>query len=527
MTNELSNSNSQTEQMPSWVANSLELSSHWQRALQIRKEQEKRKENNKCREYIPNGKAAEFIEMVGSGKSFVNLFIGANATSKTATGVNLIANIVYGPQNKYFEHQLFQTWPYIKRGRIISDPTTIKEKIIPELKKWFPKNDASEIPEATYQTAKEGSNFERKFKTNNGWEIDLMSNEQDVKEFEAVDLGFLWFDEPAPKNKFMASIARGRLGMVVFWTLTPLTYSAWIKDWLDSRSKEEADYVEAEMEDNCKDHGVRGILKHENIKRIASVIPEDELEARVFGKFGHLIGRVHKLFRRKVHVIKPFPLNEKDFTTYKALDPHPRVSDHVLYLSVDRKGTKYLTGEIVSEGLVRELHSRMISFEAAMKYRIEGRIIDPSAFNNDQHREQNSVAQQLLALGEHYIGGSKDLMAGIKRTNDALSYQEVNGRMVKPPELYIFDTLPVTIKQLDEYVWSEWKGTSKDDKKARATPKDVNDHQPENLHRLLLSEPCFTHTTVKIHERPAGASGQPMTPEGKFDYTDTDLDPFD
>jgi len=468
--------------------------------------------------------------MIGEQKSFVNLFIGANGTSKTATGVNIIANIIYGPQNKYFEYPLFRKWPHIKRGRIVSDPTTIKEKIIPELKKWFPTNEEKNIPDAPYETAKEGSAFERKFRTNNGWEIDIMSNEQDVKEFESVDLGFIWFDEPTPKDKFMASILRGRMGMIVFWTLTPLTYSAWLKDWLDTASKETADYVEAEMEDNCKDpdHGVRGILEHANIKRMAAAIPEDEQEARVFGKFGHLIGRVHKLFRRKVHVIRPFPINEQDFTTYKALDPHPRVADHVLYLSVDRRGTKYITGEIVSEGLVKELHSRMMSFESAMKYRVEGRIIDPSAFNTDQHREQNSVGQQLLALGEHYSAGSKDLMAGIKRTNDALSYVEANGKMVKGPELYIFDTCPVTIKQLDEYVWAEWKGPSKDDKQPRARPKDVNDHQVENLHRLLLSEPVFTHKIVSIgNERLANTSGQPMSPAHAFDPFDSDLDPFE
>ena len=649
-------------------------------------ELEERDKREAAKHFIPNGKSEEFIKMVGSGKSFVNIFIGANATSKTATGVNILANIIYGPQNDFFEYEMYQRWPYLKRGRIISDPTTIKEKIIPELKKWFPYNDAKKIPDAFYETAKEGKNFEGKFKTNNGWEIDIMSNEQDVKEFESVDLGFLWFDEPAPQDKFVASIARGRMGMTVVWTLTPLTYSAWIKDWLDTReSKEEADYIEAEMEDNCfaeeteiltqdgwrdlsrmrvgeniatynlengiieyqkvneiikkryigeiidvgmglqatpnhrmivfnsdkgvnrtiekmpleiisadklrkglrmlnfaesehcvsilkdryyyidkkperksydgivscvsvnngtiivrdkiekyplitgncKIHGIRGILEHEHIQRIANAIPEDELEARVFGKFGHLIGRVHKSFRRKVHVIRPFPLNPRDFATYKAIDPHPRVADHVLYISVDRQGTNFVTGELLGEGKIKELHSRMIAFEAAMKYRIEGRLIDPSAYFDDQHRKENSVGEQLLALGEHYIKGSKDLMGGIKRTNDALDYQEVNGDMLRPPEIYFFDTVPIMIKQLDEYVWQEWKGASKDNKKKNPNPRDINDHQPENLHRLLLSEPIFVQPQAQqMRSKPTGGSGQPMSEEGRFDYHDSDLDPF-
>lgn len=444
---------------------------------------------------MPNGRAEEFIAMLGSDTNFVNLFIGANAVGKTAVGANIVVNLCYGPQNEFFEHPIFQKFPYLKKGRIISDPTTLKEKIIPELKKWLPQTDANKIPDAPYETAKEGKNYISKFRTDSGWEIDLMSNEQDPKEFESVDLGWVWIDEPMPKDRFMATLARGRMGMIVFWTLTPLNYSAWIKNWLDDQMQEDsqADYVEAEMEDNCKVHGVRGILEHSNIKRLAASYPEDEREARVFGKFGHLIGRVHKLFRRKIHVIKPFPLKEQLFTTYKALDPHPRVADHVLYCSVNSKGTKYITGEVISEGLVKELAERMKAFEAAMHYRIEGRIIDPSAFNDDQHRDQKSVGSQLYDLGETYSRGSKDLMAGIKRTNDALSYQEIGGRLVRPPELYIFDTCMVAIKQLEEYTWQEWKGTTKDSKQPMGRPRDVNDHQVENLHRLLLSEPTFIH----------------------------------
>ena len=441
------------------------------------------------------------------------MFIGANSTSKTATGVNLIANIVYGVQNEYFDHPVFQKWPYvIKRGRIISDPTTIKEKIIPEIEKWF--------PYGTYKMLKRGKAYVTKISIpSQGWEIDLMTNEQDTKEFESVDLSFVWIDEPMPKDKFLATIARGRLGMIIFWTLTPLSYSAWIKDWLDENRGELAASIEAEMEDNCKIHGVRGIMEHQHIKRMADAFPEDEKEARVFGKFGHLIGRVHKAFRRGVHIIPPFPLNDQDYATYKALDPHPRVPDHVLYMSVNRKGTKFITGEIIGEGFIKQLYERMKAFEEAMKYRIEGRIIDPAGYVDDQHRKDKTVGSQLFDLGESYIKGSKDLMAGIKRTNDALNYTVREGKMVKEPELYIFDTVKVCIKQLDEYVWSEWKGSSKDDKQLNARPKDKDDHQVENLHRLLLHEPTF------VPYQSQASSGYQESKS--YEQQLADMDPYD
>ena len=60
----------------------------------------------------------------------------------------------------------------------------------------------------------------------------------------------------------MATVARGRLGMIMIWTFTPLTYSAWIKNWLDEHSDGQyADYVEATMEDNCFVEGTEYLAK--------------------------------------------------------------------------------------------------------------------------------------------------------------------------------------------------------------------------------------------------------------------------
>src|SRR3990167_5390463 len=478
----------------------------YQRLLDLVRERRRRRESNRARYYVPNGKAEQFINLVGSNECFINMFIAGNGVGKTAAGANIVTNILYGPQSSYFEKPLFQKFPYIKKGRIISDPTTIKEKIIPELKKWFPGNEANNIPEAFYETSKEGKNYESKIKTNNGWEIDLMSNEQDVKEFESVDLGFVWIDEPMAKDRFMASLARGRRGMIIFWTFTQLTYSAWIKEWLDTNIGVLVQTVEAEMEDACKIHGVRGVFEHAHIKRIADSYPEDEKQARVFGKFGHLIGRVHKRFSRKIHVIKPFKLDPRKYTTYMALDPHPRVPDHVMWVSVDKNGTKFISAELLSDGLVRDLRERVLQIEDSHNLRIEDRLIDPAGYVDDQHREEKSVGSQLFDMGFNFIKGSKNLMAGIKRTNDALDYETKEGQMFRPPELFIFDTCPITIKQMEEYVWADYKGSSKDEKQPMGRPKDINDHMPENLHRLLLHEPSFVPYELREAALPTSSS---------------------
>jgi hypothetical protein len=481
----------------------------------LQRELLRRKNLNRSAGYIPNGKAEKFIKMIGKkDHPFVCMFIGANGTSKSATGANVLANIVYGPQNDFFQLPTFQHFPYpIKRARIISDPTTLKEKTIPELKKWFPNTEASKIPQATYETSKEGKPYETKWQTNTGWTIDLMSTEQDPKEFESVDISLVWIDEPMPQDRFMATIGRARLGMVIIWTYTPLFSSGWIKDWMDEAvTNGLADYVEAEMEDNCLEHGIRGILEHENIVRMANSFPAAEREARVFGKFGHLIGRVHKGWNRQIHVRKAIPLNPKDWTTYMALDPHPRVADHVMWMSVNAKGQKIISADLQSEGGAKDLSVRIKDIETKHNFRMGSpRIIDPSAFVEDQHKDkrEKTFAEELEKYGLYFAGGAKDLNAGIKRTDDALDYEVVGERMVRSPELIVFDTCITTIKQMESYVWGEWKGAGKDEKKPSGKPRDKDDHMPENLHRLLLLEPEYVHPDMR---RPRNRDNDELDP---------------
>lgn len=181
-----------------------------------------RKLYEKYRYYIPNGGCEQFIALVGSGDVFVALFSAANGVGKTACGVNIVAHILYECNCSWFNYPLFKNFSFLKKGRIISDPTTITQKIVPELKLW--------LPLSRYTTSNERKNYDYKWKSDTGFEFDLMSYEQETKEFEAVDLGWAYFDEPPPEAIYKATVARMRRGGVIFITATPLTGSAWLYD---------------------------------------------------------------------------------------------------------------------------------------------------------------------------------------------------------------------------------------------------------------------------------------------------------
>ena len=456
-------------------------------------ELKKRQNENLCHKFVPNTKCEQFIKNVGNNEIFINLFTAANGVGKTCLGANMVANLCFGPQNSYFKGMpLYEDFPYIKRGRIISDPTTISQMIIPELKKWFPSNRKGN----QWYTKKEGKNYEAKFITKTGFTIDLMTTEQQAKEFESVTLGWVWIDEPCPKDIYIATIARMRTGGVLFWTLTPLAYSAWIKDEIyDKRDGNFIEYVNASVWDNCKDiEGTRGILTKDNIEKMISQYPLDEQEARIEGKFGHLLGRVHKYFQERIHVIKPHKITPETHVVVKAHDTHPRVADHVLWMAIDEKNQKTIIHEEQLEGTAEEMIQKIKQIEKLNQWRMIDHLIDPAAYVEDKRHVAQSIGDQLHANGRGipYRRGSKDLQGCIRRTDEALYYEEKEGNLIVAPELFIFETCKVTRNQLNSYVWDEHATKTADQKQPKPKPKDKNDHHVENLHRLVIENYQFT-----------------------------------
>lgn len=445
--------------------------------------------------FTPNGKGEEFIRKVGEG-NFIVLFSAANGVGKTATSANIVAHILWGKdsENPYFDYPLFKEWPYPKRGRIVSDPENLKSNLIPALKEWF--------PEGRYKAMKSGKQYDSRWTTDTGFEFDIMSYEQDAKEFESATLGWAWFDEPPTEAIFKATVARMRKGGIIFISETPL-YAAWLYDHIianpdkDLATKGQRVYIEASVEDACIQHGIRGHLEHSDIERMIAEYTEDEKQARAYGKFQHLIGLRFKQFSRPIHVVRPFNITYKDYSVYEALDPHDRTPDAVNWLAVDRRGRKFIVDELYlkCQGGTEELAQKIKA--KATQYRIERRIIDPSAMNEDQHSDVPglTLAGKLANNGLVYQAATKLRALSDKRIEDALTYQKIkigeHEEFIKAPELYIFDTCVRTIYEFEHLRWDEWTGKIAEKKDQKEKTVDKDDHTIENVGRLLIQEPVF------------------------------------
>lgn len=436
--------------------------------------------------YIPTGVGETFINAVFSDNYFISLYSAANGVGKTCLGANMLANLIWPDNNAFFQQDLMRNWKYPKKIRIVTEPTTVSSTIIPELYAWFPKG--------RYVAEKKGKTYECHWTTDTGWTIDIMTYDQAPKEFESATLGLIWLDEPPPESIYKACVSRLRRGGLLFITATPLTGSAWMYDQIIGNPDHEVGrrfYIEADVETACIEHGERGFLEHKHIEDMISQYSEDEQQARIKGKFQHLVGLIYKQWEHKVHVIRPFDVNLKDFTVYHALDPHPRTNDAGLWVAVDKYGQKFVIDEFWKkcQGGSKELATNLWKID--QQYRVVRRLADPSAFIEDQHSQKSLITRLESCKPFNYLEASKARTASNRRIADALDFQKTGDEFIVTPELYVFETCKRTIYEIEHWMWQEWTGKARDTHDQKQAPVDKDDHMIENLGRILIQEPVW------------------------------------
>ena len=452
----------------------------------------------------------EFLDEGLSGKYLTAFMSSANGTGKTTTIVGLIANICFPTDNPFFQQEVVQNWKWNRRGRIVSDTTTIKETIIPMLEQMIPKE--------RYTRSKAGKEYFSKWKMKDDkgsvvFEWDLMTYEQDPKQFESANLGIVIFDEPPPFAIYTASIARLKLGGVCLIFATPLGSnigSAWLYQRIVSdpnRQDNDFFYMTASKEDACEEHGERGFLPHSQIEKEMKQYPEEEILPRIFGEFSQVKGRVIKEYDEKIHVLdQVFDVNKQDFVVVQLWDTHPRVEEAISWIAVDRNGIAYVVDELWINGGMDEIVRKIK--ETDEKYRVVKRLIDPSAFNVDKRIELTgkygdikgvSFAQILHEkYGLKYEPASKRRADGITMIRESLRYNFQAGKWIQYPKLFVFPHCTRHRWEFMNWMWDDWRGITAERKDPRDKPQDKNDHFMENLGRFFLEGVQYSEPVEEV-----------------------------
>jgi hypothetical protein len=347
----------------------------------------------------------------------------------------------------------------------------IKKLVIPELKKWWPKNRPVKVEKNNFGV--EHIWIDQK----TGSSLDIMSNQQASDQHESGYYDIVAFDEPPKRDIYIANV-RGlvdRLGKS-FISAT-LLKEPWIDQEIIRKLDEDGNpdmSVFSVMGESWDNVGY-GITK-EGLDRFIKKLSPDEIESRIKGIPSYRSGLVCYNFKRNVHVIERFPI-PSDWLVDIQIDVHPRKEQAVLFTATAQDQKKYSCFSIWEHGSAEWLADEIVRIVNRNALRV-GRVgIDPLAKgdSNPQAGETtySKIRDRLSRHGMVLEIASKDKDSGIRELNTHM--KGPNGE----PSWFIFRDLPVAIRQIEGWMYED-KGEN------QGKPSKKDDDFCECLYRTML-----------------------------------------
>jgi hypothetical protein len=350
----------------------------------------------------------------------------------------------------------------------------VGEVIIPFLEEWL---DMALIRKKTRNPI----GIPVKWELKNGSQFDILTYEMSTEQYEGWRGHIAWFDEPPPRDKYIATLR----GLVDFkgrnWlTLTPLT-QPWIYDDIYTKSDGKRIYVvTTDIRDNPH-------LTEDAIKEFEKNLTEEEKEARLHGHFLHLSGLIYKEFSDKN--ICEAPKLKAHWTRYFCIDPHPRTPTACLWLAVDPNGNQYVYDELWLEDMDLEQIAHAIHAQEGSLPPFY-RFIDPAMDKDNELAGGFNPRKELMKYGIYCQRANTDPYLGQSRIKKALKSSYVPQYGTEMPELRISRHCRKTIYEFQHYIWSERKHNNEHfDQKQ--TPHKKNDHFMDCLRYIYNADPRY------------------------------------
>lgn len=437
--------------------------------------------NQKALFYRPHAKQRDFHS---GQQAYVRVVLGSNRSGKSVAGyLEAYAHALgYRPWLEQDDPDYIvrlpsgQPIPVPNVGRIVSQsfqPAAV-QVIWPKVQEWS--------MAGTYRVKNNAQQVPIKFTFDNGSIVHVMSNEQEDDAFEGPNGHWVWIDEPCDYSKYIG-LKRGLVdyGGHMWLTLTPLS-QPWIHDVLISRCNEPDGHVRLykfSVWDNARENG--GFLERRDIEEFIRDMREDEMEARLYGNFLHLAGRVFKQWEPEAPFwVQPRRLPET-WPRVCVIDPHPRKPIAVLWAALSPDNQLFVYRDLFDERLrtVKEVSDRIKQLEG---YRWDNqrrtwvpgettevialRLIDTSA--NEQERTSGETIMQRFHKEGIYCRGAqkRNYDAGLDAIHEALRIRYQWGE----PGLIVFTNCVHTKRNFLMFCWDEY-GTSRQ--------KDLKDPKPD------------------------------------------------
>lgn len=452
--------------------------------------------------YIPNAKQYRFH--CSLAKRIV--FISGNRTGKTSSATcEVLFNALgwypdWGEINghhyeypegkkKYGPQRVLWISPHFEH---------ILKFVEPKFEKYLPKDALVKKPKRN----SDGSwkHLEVKHSSGGVSIIDFASQEQPLVAFEGSDYDLIVADEPLSRPIFTA-VTRGLVdrGGRMLMVFTPIS-EQWIKEEIcDNADGKFIDLIEADIMDNLFDIKGNTILNKEYIKEFEMLLPSDEKEIRLRGKWYHMSGMVFKELEKEAHVVPDHKVN-KDCPIYFILDPHDRNPHWGIWVYIDKTEDAFVCGEMIKKGEPTEYTKAVLAYEKNMGWRVRKRLIDPNFGNKPK-----SVGSRIRVIDQFKAAGLNNLMlandeqeGGKFKIRTALRYDKNQPIGLRNrPKLYFFkDAARESYKSLANLQYEEWNKKTQENKEMNEKMQEKNKHIYATLVYFYNSNPRYEQIRV-------------------------------
>lgn len=373
---------------------------------------------------------------------------GSDKFGKTTMGVVLVISLLIG------------YWPWDPKKTPISNPPVIvrwigqdwavhiKTVLEPMLDEWWPKDFG--VKTLSNLGVKATWNCENKSI------LYLLSNRQDPAVHAGKDPHYVLYDEP-PEREIYIENARGLSATTDdppglegrTFISASLIRKAWMHREIIKRRNPDGTpdrsvfNVHGEIYDN-EGYGMTAA----GIAEYAKNLKPEEKQVRLYGKPGYMQGLIYPQFDREIHLKKRFkiPLN---YLVNIAIDCHPAKENAVLFWAIHPANYIYICDEIWMHGDGTDIADEIIRRITRNAYNVNAVLIDHSA-KGDKNQKATTFKKIEDVLFRH------KLMLETYRKDEDGGIKTVRNLLLGPnnePSLFVFDDLPVFIRQIEGYMW--------------------------------------------------------------------------
>ena len=433
--------------------------------------------------YIPHPAQREFH----SACHKIRALFGANRSGKSDAGVNEAKMHSTGQYPDWYPVEQRFSGPTMGRVVVTDYRVGCREVLEPKIKRWFAQEDIVKID----RTMGNISKVHVRHITGGISTFDVLTHEQDSNVFEGWSGHWAWFDEPPPRDKYIATLR----GLVDFdgriWiTATPIT-EPWLHDEIVLNVQRKAWHKAVSIFDNPH-------LSRKAIEEFMVSLTPEEKEARIHGKFLHLTGRVYGEFDTNVHLLENLPKGHEEWPVYFVLDPADRRPHHAIWAKVDPMNRVWIFDELVYKGTIEATSKEIVVRERTKKIKTEDviRILDPNKGRTPSAATGLKLIDEFAKHGVYFTANvNDDLALGHLSVKERLSFSKEKG--IFPTIYFIRDTTRECVKQMLSYVWEDWRGRNASGRSEKEVPKDINKDMPDCVRYLCMSKPTWFNPRMR------------------------------